>query len=82
MPPLIERFAANSRSLGRSYPVGISPARIARFEKFYTDTRAQLDTIDLDAMPVELLRADLENLKLVRDFKASWKFYGENPAHR
>jgi uncharacterized protein (DUF885 family) len=34
-----------------------------------------------NSMPIELLRADLENLKLTRDFKASWKFYGENPTH-
>jgi len=32
-------------------------------------------------MPVELLRADLENQKLARDFKANWKFYGDHPTH-
>lgn len=32
-------------------------------------------------MPIELLRANLENQKLTRDFKASWKFYGDHPAH-
>ena len=32
-------------------------------------------------MPVELLRANLENLKLTRDFKTSWKFYGDRPSH-
>lgn len=34
-----------------------------------------------NSMPIELLRADLENLKLTRDFKTSWKFYGEHPTH-
>jgi uncharacterized protein (DUF885 family) len=32
-------------------------------------------------MPIEFLRADLENRKLTRDFKTSWKFYGEHPTH-
>lgn len=33
------------------------------------------------AMPLEMLRADLENGKLTPDFKTSWKFYGEHPTH-
>ncbi|HTW79995.1 MAG TPA: DUF885 family protein [Terracidiphilus sp.] len=32
-------------------------------------------------MPVELLRADLENLKLTRDYQTGWKFYGDHPTH-
>ena len=32
-------------------------------------------------MPVELLRADLENLKLTRDYKSNWEFYGPHPTH-
>ena len=32
-------------------------------------------------MPIEMLRADLEDQKLTRDFKTSWKFYGEHPEH-
>jgi hypothetical protein len=34
-----------------------------------------------NSMPVELLRADIENQKLTRDFKTSWKFYGDHPTH-
>jgi uncharacterized protein (DUF885 family) len=34
-----------------------------------------------NSMPVELLRADLEAGMLSRDFKSSWKFYGEHPTH-
>jgi uncharacterized protein (DUF885 family) len=34
-----------------------------------------------NSMPIELLRTDLEGTKLTRDFKTSWKFYGEHPAH-
>lgn len=30
-------------------------------------------------MPVELLRADLENVKLNPDYHTQWKFYGEHP---
>lgn len=33
------------------------------------------------AMPIEMLRADLENQKLTRDFTTSWKFYGDHPTH-
>ncbi len=33
------------------------------------------------AMPIEMLRADLENGALTSDFKTSWKFYGEHPTH-
>jgi hypothetical protein len=34
-----------------------------------------------NSMPIEILRADLENLKLTKDFTTSWKFYGEKPTH-
>jgi hypothetical protein len=34
-----------------------------------------------NSMPIELLRADLENQKLTRDFKTNWKFYGDHPSH-
>jgi uncharacterized protein (DUF885 family) len=34
-----------------------------------------------NSMPIELLRADLENQPLARDFKTNWKFYGEHPTH-
>lgn len=34
-----------------------------------------------NAMPVEMLRADLEDLKLTRDYKANWYFYGQHPTH-
>ena len=32
-------------------------------------------------MPIELLRADLENLKVTPDYTTQWKFYGANPTH-
>ena len=32
-------------------------------------------------MPIEMLRADLENGKLTADFQTHWKFYGEHPTH-
>jgi len=53
MPSVIERFSADSRSLDRTYPVTISPARTARFEKFYNDTLAALAAIDFDALSHE-----------------------------
>jgi uncharacterized protein (DUF885 family) len=33
-------------------------------------------------IPIELIRADLTNQKLTRDFVSSWKFYGANLAAR
>jgi hypothetical protein len=32
-------------------------------------------------MPLEILRADMENIKLTPDFQTSWKFYGDHPTH-
>ncbi len=32
-------------------------------------------------MPIEMLRANLENGKLTADFQTTWKFYGEHPSH-
>jgi uncharacterized protein (DUF885 family) len=32
-------------------------------------------------MPIEMLRADLEEGKLTADFQTAWKFYGEHPTH-
>lgn len=34
-----------------------------------------------NAMPVEILRTDLEDLKLARDYKTNWEFYGPHPTH-
>ena len=34
-----------------------------------------------NGMPIELLRADLEQLKLTRDYKSSWLYYGPHPTH-
>jgi hypothetical protein len=53
MPSVIEQFTADSRALDRTYPVAISPARIARFEKFYNDTRSALAAIEFDTLSHE-----------------------------
>lgn len=34
-----------------------------------------------NAMPIEMLRADLENLKLTRDYTTNWTYYGPHPTH-
>jgi uncharacterized protein (DUF885 family) len=31
-------------------------------------------------IPIELIRADLTNQKLTRDFKTTWRFYGDPPS--
>ena len=46
----IERYTADRGSLTRSYPVGISPARRARFKKFYEEWLASLQALDFDSM--------------------------------
>lgn len=33
------------------------------------------------AMPIEMLRAELEGVNLTPDFQTSWKFYGDHPTH-
>ena len=33
-------------------------------------------------MPIEILRADMENGELTADYQTSWKFYGDHPTHR
>jgi hypothetical protein len=32
-------------------------------------------------MPIELLRADMEDVELTPEFETAWKFYGEHPKH-
>src|SRR6185295_11692547 len=50
MRAAIERYAADRGSLTRSYPVAISPARRARFKKFYEEWLASLKPLDFDSM--------------------------------
>ncbi len=53
MQTIVEQFTADSRSLNRSYPVEISPVRIARLDRFYEDTEGKLSAIDFDALSQE-----------------------------
>ncbi|MGH9753427.1 MAG: DUF885 family protein [Blastocatellia bacterium] len=47
---LIERYVADRGSLFRSYPVEISPARRARFTRFYSDWLATLAKLNFDSL--------------------------------
>lgn len=49
--------------------------------KKMTDRQFNDAVLHEGAMPVELLRDDLENLKLTRDYKTNWQFYGPHPTH-
>ena len=49
--------------------------------KKMTDSEFHDAILHENFMPIELLRADLENQKLTRDFKTSWQFYGDHPTH-
>src|SRR5207248_9643743 len=50
MPRVVEQFAADRMSLNRIYPVGIAPARMARFQKFYDDELAMLAAMNFDKL--------------------------------
>jgi uncharacterized protein (DUF885 family) len=49
--------------------------------KKMTDQEFHDAILQENAMPIEILRADLEGQKLNSDFQTSWKFYGEHPTH-
>src|ERR1041385_9222590 len=49
MRAAIERYTADRGSLTRSYPVAISPARRARFQKFYAEWLGSLKSLDFDS---------------------------------
>ena len=53
MPILIQQFTADSGALAESYRVEISPERFNRFEKFYSDTLAELTAIVFDKLSHE-----------------------------
>ena len=50
LPAVIDQFAADRMSLARTYTVAVSPARFARFEKFYNDESAMLAAMDFDQL--------------------------------
>jgi uncharacterized protein (DUF885 family) len=53
MPAVIEQFTADSMALDGTYPVAISPVRMARFEKFYAEEQATLAAMNFDALSQE-----------------------------
>ena len=50
MPQLVEQFTADRASLSRIYPVTISPARMARFQRFYEDKLAMLAAMNFEKL--------------------------------
>ncbi|HVS81128.1 MAG TPA: DUF885 family protein [Pyrinomonadaceae bacterium] len=50
MRAIIEYYVVDRGSLTRSYPVSISPARAARFRKFYSDVLERIQKLDFDSM--------------------------------
>jgi uncharacterized protein (DUF885 family) len=50
MRAIIEYYVVDRGSLTRSYPVSISPARAARFRKFYADALERMQKLDFDSM--------------------------------
>jgi len=50
MRAIIEYYVVDRGSLTRSYPVSISPARAARFRKFYADALERIQKLDFDSM--------------------------------
>jgi hypothetical protein len=68
-----------------AYLMGALQFRALRHElvdsKKRTDRQFNDAVLHENAMPVELLRGDLENLNLTRDYKTNWEFYGPHPTH-
>lgn len=46
-----------------------------------TDKQFHDTILHENSMPIEILRADMDNLKLTKDYQAQWKFYGDHPTH-
>jgi hypothetical protein len=53
MPSVVEQFTADRRSLESTYPLAISPSRMARFKKFYRDELSTLAEMDFDSFSQE-----------------------------
>jgi uncharacterized protein (DUF885 family) len=53
MPQVIREYTADQDSLDRTYSEELSPARRARFEKFYADTEATLAEMNFDGFSQE-----------------------------
>ena len=68
-----------------AYLMGALQFRALRHELVDSKKMTERDFHDAilheNAMPIELLRADLENLKLTRDYKSNWEYYGPHPTH-
>ena len=50
MPAMIGQFSADHYALTASYPLRISPVRMARFERFLSDERSVLQAMNFDAL--------------------------------
>jgi len=46
-----------------------------------TDKQFNDTILHENSMPIEILRADMENLTLTKDYPAQWKFYSDHPTH-
>jgi uncharacterized protein (DUF885 family) len=46
-----------------------------------TDRQFHDTILHENSMPIELLRMDMEGLKVNRDYGTNWKFYGDHPLH-
>jgi hypothetical protein len=68
-----------------AYLMGALQFRALRHElvdsKKMTERQFHDAILHQNEMPIELLRADLENLKLTRDYKSNWEYYGPHPTH-
>jgi len=50
MPAIVGQFSADGDALGASYPVRISPARMARFARFLSDEQSVLQAMNFEAL--------------------------------
>jgi len=50
MPTIIEQYAADREALAASYPVRVSPTRLERLKKFFTDEQSALQVLNFEAL--------------------------------
>ena len=50
MPAIIEEFTADREALAATYAVRVSPMRLERFKKFFTDEQAKLQALNFETL--------------------------------
>jgi hypothetical protein len=63
MPPIIEKYTADTHSLEATYRISFAPITLARFEKFERDELAKIEAVDFGSLNSQEDRVDYLLLK-------------------